>query len=172
ERLGRTNADAAGSLMRASATLAGPVLLPSIDERLGLVDAAEDSWTAEWVKDVATAYETCGEDVACHLAALGDVNVDVWRYKSAQFVAARMSSDQGLAVLARMEDAPRPDWLAVALDQRLSHPTKVEVTRVAKLTQRASPASALFALGSACSRLEWPLEELAIRLEVRERVTR
>lgn len=167
QRVASSNSEAADNLIFAAVSLAEPSLLAAIQESLRHRQSEGDAWIEEWVAGAAKAYATCHEDLACHSLALGAKDVNVVGYKSGRFVAARTGPDQGPALLARMEDMPHPQWLSLAVDQRLSHPTIDEVLRVEKLAGRGNETSDLFELSGECAGLDSPLEELAIRLEVR-----
>lgn len=170
ERVAASNEGAWTSLMSSAGNLAAPPLLALVSDELRRHRSAE--WMNDWVSELSRAYSRCGEDSACHFRALSATSIDFSHYKSAMFIAAHAGPDQGPELLALMESMARPYWLALAVDQRLSHPSQDQIVRIRQLTRRSSVQPELWAPNSACDRFDSPMEELIVRLETRANFAR
>jgi hypothetical protein len=172
QRVALTNAHASDTLALTAALLAAPSTFAELHGWVQGLPPDDDRNIDGWVTDIAPAYSRCGEDLACHVCVLHQPDVEMWRYKSAQFVAARLAPDQGPALLTLMERMTLPFWLANALDARLTAPTPEQIARVRRLPRPDPDDAPLYApRTSSCARLDSRFEELAIRLEVRARAS-
>jgi hypothetical protein len=163
EKVRASNETASNNLLRSAAMLAAT---PS---QMALVQQAAQRMTPEYAEfvDLVPAFERCRDDLTCHWKVLDEPNVEMFQYKSASVVAARAAPDQAPALLEQMERMSQPFWLADALDLRVGAPSREMLGRVRKLVPRGPEGAELYVVQGQCSRLNSPLEELAIRLDAR-----
>ncbi len=168
EKVRASNELASRNLLVTAAMLtATPSQMASVQQAAQRIVSPAPKYTVDDIAPLAAAFERCNDDLACHWKVLDEPNTEMFQYKSGRVVAARAASDQVPALLDQMERMSQPFWLADALDLRVTAPSREELARVRKLVPRSPEGAELYVVHGQCSRLDSPLEELAIRLEAR-----
>jgi hypothetical protein len=170
EKARASNETASTNLLSAAAMLAAVHSQMALVEQAARRIAPDDAGLiVDYVDPLVPAFDRCKDDLACHWKVLDEPNVELFEYKSAMVVTSRAAPDQAPALLDQMERMSQPFWLADALDARVSAPSREMLARVHELVPRSPEGAGLYVVHGQCSRLDSPLEELAIRLEARAR---